>query len=65
MSFKDICQNEYHVEMMGERNNEYLHIITCPPGKKLIVGKLLALCLIYITLILVQLNTCYGKLEGY
>ena len=55
VSFKDIRWNEYHIEIINEGNNEYLKIITCPPGKKVVVGKLLALSS-YIIPILVQLN---------
>ena len=55
LSFKNIYRNKYHIEIMSEGNNEYLHIITCVPKKKVVAGKLLVLSS-YIILILVQLN---------
>ena len=48
LSFKDICRNEYLIEIMNEGNVEYLYITSIISGQKVIVEILSILLLIHI-----------------
>ena len=45
LSFKDIRQNGYHIEIVNEKNIKYLYIIKIVSGKKCILEKSLAFSL--------------------
>ena len=52
LSFKDICQNGYHIETMNDDSNEYLLITSIIYGEKHILEKLLSFsCGLYQTII--------------
>jgi len=40
LNFKDVCAHGYHIETIDEDKKEYLYIISCMSGQKLVLEKL-------------------------